>query len=171
MTLNTEFHTLWLLPHIVESAVSNLTNYTLVDRGGFKHQSKRGSTMIQYLLAVVLKGSTSFFAAINNNTPYYIQFPIKKWVHKNKRNDRFGHPGSFPWPLVLNKYEFFTTNNGNFAFQATKYNKKCKKVGILEAPLQSSQYSSPNRTNVPLSRDVCNPMSFSSAAGTPYQEN
>ena len=35
VTLNTKFDTLWLLPCIVQSAVSNLTNYTLVDGEGF----------------------------------------------------------------------------------------------------------------------------------------
>ena len=39
VTLNSEFNTLWLLPRILESAVSNLTNDTLVDMGGFNHQS------------------------------------------------------------------------------------------------------------------------------------
>ena len=34
VTLNSEFDTLWLLPSFHESAVSNLTNDTLVDRGG-----------------------------------------------------------------------------------------------------------------------------------------
>ena len=33
VTLNTEFDTLWLLPRIVKSTISNLTNGTLVDRG------------------------------------------------------------------------------------------------------------------------------------------
>ena len=39
VTLNIEFDTLWLLLHILKSAVSNLTNDTLVDKGGFEHQS------------------------------------------------------------------------------------------------------------------------------------
>ena len=36
---NTQFKTLWLLPHIIESTESNLTNGTLADRGGFEDQS------------------------------------------------------------------------------------------------------------------------------------
>ena len=39
VTLNTEVYTLWLFPRIIESAVLNRTNGTLVDKEGFEHQS------------------------------------------------------------------------------------------------------------------------------------
>ena len=63
VTLSTELDTLWLLPRNVKSAVLNLTNGTLVDKGGFEHQSYWGSTLIQCLFVVVLKGSKRHFLA------------------------------------------------------------------------------------------------------------
>ena len=46
---NTAFDTLWLLQGTVQSAVSNLTNGTLVERGWSEHQSERGSTLVHCL--------------------------------------------------------------------------------------------------------------------------